>query len=759
VAAGPRYPNRPHNHGKTLPFHELCAKLFALLSNVRKRSTRPPARKKQGPHGPKNLSPNEQRHAIIERFIGRWRRDVGNDFYPAFRLIVPEKDRDRGMYGVKEKTIAKLLVKVMKIDKHSEDGHNLLNWRLPGQTTASKMAGDFAGRCHEVLLKRPMRTDAGDMTVGEVNDYLDRLAAAQTEENQLPLFEQFYKRMSPDELMWLVRIILRQMKVGATERTFFDIWHPDAENLFSVSSSLRRVCWELHDPSIRLHAEDREISLMQCFQPQLAQFQMHSIEKMVAKLRPALDDQTFWVEEKLDGERMQLHMVEDPEMPGGKRFAFWSRKAKDYTYLYGESYEDEKSALTQHLKGAFDEGVRNIILDGEMITWDPEQDAMVPFGTLKSAALAESRNPFIGGQRPLFRAFDILYLNDQALTNYTLRDRRRALEASVISIPRRIEVHGYEEARSATEVEALLRKVVAEASEGLVLKNPRSMYRLNERHDDWMKVKPEYMTEFGESLDCLIIGGYYGSGSRGGRLSSFLCGLRLDKDKDKAETGAGDSDSTPPKKCYSFVKVGGGFSAADYAAVRHLTDGKWRDWDAKRPPTEFIELAGGDLQYERPDVWIRPDESLVISIKAASVAVTDSFRAGCTLRFPRFRALRADKDWTAALTVNEFFALRRTVEQERREKAFQVDESRKLKRINSGMGGARRRGGRKELVAAGNDERLMLRRKPYSGFTSSIFEDLNFCAPIFPPFPFPFTLSCPLVLPCVHILTVRPKSV
>jgi hypothetical protein len=62
-----------------------------------------------------------------------------------------------------------------------------------------------------------------------------------------------------------------------------------------------------------------------------------------------------------------------------------------------------------------------------------------------------------------------------------------------------------------------------------------------------MKVKPEYMTEFGESLDCVIIGGYYGSGRRGGRLSSFLCGLRVDKNQ--IQKGAN------PMKCYSFFKV------------------------------------------------------------------------------------------------------------------------------------------------------------------------------------------------------------
>lgn len=704
----PRYPNRPRNHAETLPFHDLFLTLFNPLNDNKKKPTGPViARRKRGPNGPANLSPHEIRRSIIERFISRWRKEVGNDIYPAFRLIVPEKDRDRPMYGLKEKAIGKLLVKVMKIDKNSEDGFNLLNWKLPGQSAASRMAGDFAGRCYEVISKRPFLTSVGDMTIGEVNDLLDRLSAAQKEENQLPIFEELYNRMNADELMWLIRIILRQMKVGATEKTFFDIWHPDAASLFNVSSSLRRVCWELYDPSVRLEGDDRGITLMQCFQPQLAQFQMHSFQRMVDKMRPTEEDTAFWIEEKLDGERMQLHMIDDPSVAGGKRFGFWSRKAKDYTYLYGNGFMDENGALTRHIKSAFDDGVQNIILDGEMITWDPEQDAMVPFGTLKTAALAEQRNPFSTGQRPLYRIFDILYLNGEAITSYTLRDRRRALEASINSIHRRMEIHTYTEAHSAIEIEPLLRKVVAEASEGLVLKNPRSMYRLNERNDDWMKVKPEYMTEFGESLDCIVVGGYYGSGHRGGRLSSFLCGLRVDENH--IRQGANRM------KCWSFFKVGGGFTAADYANVRHHTDGKWKEWDPKRPPTEFVELAGGDLQYERPDVWIEPNESVVLSVKAASITTTDQFRMGLTLRFPRFKKLRMDRNWESALSVQGFLDLKSNVEREKKEKEFKVDDGRR-KRIKSTR--------KKPLTVAGNEE---FARAPYGGLESDVFEGLIFC--------------------------------
>ncbi|KAL3495196.1 ATP dependent DNA ligase domain-containing protein [Aspergillus germanicus] len=704
-----RYPNRPRNHSNTLPFHDLFQTLFRPLSEIKKKPAGPPGnRRKAGPHGQSaaNLNPFERRRDVINRFISRWRKEVGDDIYPAFRLILPDKDRDRAMYGMKEKMIGKMLVKIMKIDKNSEDGFNLLNWKLPGQAAASSMAGDFAGRCYDVLSKRPLRADVGSMLIEEVNEKLDQLSTASKEEQQLPILADFYRRMNPEELMWLIRIILRQMKVGATERTFFDVWHPDAESLYSISSSLRRVCWELHDPNIRLDAEERGVSLMQCFQPQLAQFQMQSLDRMIDRMRPTEDDPVFWIEEKLDGERMQLHMMSDDSISGGRKFRFWSRKAKDYTYLYGNGVYDEAGSLTRHLEDAFADGVENLILDGEMITWNTEQDAPEPFGTLKTAALSEQRNPFSKGIHPLLRVFDILYLNGKDLTRYTLRDRRNALQKVMKPVHRRFEIQSFEEATSKTEVEASLRRVVAEASEGLVLKNPRSPYRLNERHDDWMKVKPEYMTEFGESLDLIVIGGYYGSGHRGGNLSSFMCGLRVDEGQ--------ASQGSHPTKCYSFCKVGGGFTAADYANIRHHTDGKWVEFNPKKPPTAFMELAGGDAQYERPDMWIKPEDSVVLCVKAASVSVSDQFKIGLTLRFPRFKRLRMDKDWKSALSVQEFMNLKSSVEQEQQQKEFNVENFRK-KRV--------KRATKKPLAIAGYDENAEVK---YAGPSGHIFDGLNF---------------------------------
>ena len=663
-------PGRPRNHKTTLPFHTLLDDLFDPLLRNQHKVPGQRARKQIGPdHGP-DPGTHAMRRAIVERYISKWRHQVGPDFFPAMRIMIPEKDRDRAMYGVKEKALARYLVKILRIDKNSEDGYGLINWKVPSKAFSGS-AGDFSRRCLEVLQRRPSRVDYGDMTIQDVNDQLDKLSAAVKEEYQLPILKECYQNMNAAEMTWLIRIILRQMKIGATEKTILDVFHPDAEALFNVSSSLRRVCWDLYDENIRLETESRGVTLMQCYQPQLAHYDGNDFPKLINFLSKYAtdDDKEFWIEEKLDGERIQMHMRKDDTADGEFVFKFFSRKAKDYTYLYGASLNTEASALTQHLTDAFKPGVESIVLDGEMITWDPELDRQAAFGTLKTAALSEMKNKYAEKQRPLYRIFDILLLNGKLLTQYTLRDRRKALERAINPVHRRFELHEHQIASSAEEIDARLRLIIETAAEGLVLKNPRTSYTLAERTRDWLKVKPEYMQGFGESIDCLIIAGYYGSGKRGGTLSSFLCGLRADKKS---------------KKFLSFFKVGGGIAAEDYATIQHHTEGKWMDYDVKKPPSKYITLAGpAHAPREKPDRWIMPEDSLVVEVKAASIGSSDEFATKLTLRFPRFKKFRQDRDWTNSLTVDEFLAVKVRLEekqeeeeQKEKEKKFQAEPGR-----------------------------------------------------------------------------------
>lgn len=48
------------------------------------------------------------------------------------------------------------------------------------------------------------------------------------------------------------------MTISVKETTILSVLHPDAQDLFNICSDLKKVAWELWDPSFRLNAEVRE---------------------------------------------------------------------------------------------------------------------------------------------------------------------------------------------------------------------------------------------------------------------------------------------------------------------------------------------------------------------------------------------------------------------------------------------------------------------------------------------------------------------
>lgn len=609
----------PENKGPSPRFSILCTNLFDRLLDITK------ARKTNI-----HAKVYELRAGLLRDFIDRWRFHVGNDIYPLFRLLMPEKDSERPAYGMKEKRIADFIMEMQNIDPSSDDGKSLLNWKVGFRQSS----GDFPERCYEVLKKRETRVSS-NLTVDEVNSLLDKLSMET--DNQKEIMTTMFQSMDAEEIRWLIKIILRDMHYGLTEKSILAIWHPDALTLFSVTSNLKRVCWELYVPDARLSLSKQAIALMSCFQPQLASYRKSSSFQEIVRRMPS----SFYLEEKMDGERIQLHMDDY-----GKEFKFFSRKATDYTRLYGSSLDSQKGSLTKHLKGVFDPKVKSCILDGEMVAWSFESETVIPFGALKTAVLNE-----INGKKtthPMFLVFDILFLNGVPLVKYKLSERKKVLSSIITEAKSRLEVLPFVEAKTELELTTTLERVIETASEGLVIKNPNSPYRVSERHHDWIKHKPEYLNEFGENLEVCIIGGYFGNGKLRGTLGSFLCGVRVEEEG--------------KQKFWSFCKVGGGISALDYRNIEHLTQGKWHKWDKLNPPTEYMVLAGKYQQREAPDQWIKPEDSIIIQIKGSQVIISESFQTLKTLRFPRFTRIRNDKDYKTCLSYEEFIRLQREVD-------------------------------------------------------------------------------------------------
>lgn len=90
------------------------------------------------------------------------------------RLLLPDKERERGAYNLKESKLGALLVKVLSLNKQSRDALSLLNYRSAPNSKDS----DFGGVAYFVLKNR-VGKNAGKLTVGDINDLLDRIATAE----------------------------------------------------------------------------------------------------------------------------------------------------------------------------------------------------------------------------------------------------------------------------------------------------------------------------------------------------------------------------------------------------------------------------------------------------------------------------------------------------------------------------------------------------------------------------------------------------
>lgn len=93
------------------------------------------------------------------------------------------------------------------------------------------------------------------------------------------------------------------MVISVKETTVFSVFHPDAQALFNTCSDLKKVAWELWDPKRRLNEQDKSVQPFRAFAPMLCKRTMGKVEDAVKEMQGG----KFIIEEKLDGERMQLH--------------------------------------------------------------------------------------------------------------------------------------------------------------------------------------------------------------------------------------------------------------------------------------------------------------------------------------------------------------------------------------------------------------------------------------------------------------------
>ncbi|KAK9124128.1 hypothetical protein Sjap_013730 [Stephania japonica] len=344
--------------------------------------------------------------------------------------------------------------------------------------------------------------------------------------------------------------------------------------------------------------------------------------KGVSEILDKFQDTEFTCEYKYDGERAQIHYMEDGSVE------IYSRNAERNT----NKFPDVVDSVGRFKKSS----VRSFVLDCEVVAFDQEKKKILPFQVLSTRARKGVILSDITVKVCIF-AFDVLFLNGQSLLQEQLKARRELLYNSFDEVPGEFHFATAITSNDLEEIQKFLETAVNSSCEGLIIKtlNKDASYEPSKRSLNWLKLKKDYMDSIGDSLDLVPIAAFHGRGKRTGVYGAFLLACYDDKNDEYQ----------------SICKIGTGFSEAMLeersASLRPKVLPK---------PKQYYRYS----ETMNPDVWFEPTE--VWEVKAADLSISPVHQAaigdvdpnkGISLRFPRLLRVRDDKNPEQASTADQ----------------------------------------------------------------------------------------------------------
>ncbi|MBP1357308.1 MAG: ATP-dependent DNA ligase, partial [Sulfolobus sp.] len=467
-----------------------------------------------------------------------------------------------------------------------------------------------------------------ELDVEEAYNTLSKIALTTGENSRdlkIRLLTGLIKKATPLEAKFLVRFVEGRLRLGVGDATIMDGLAlafgkgPQAreiiERAYNLRADLGAIAKLLAEKGIE-SLENIKPQIGIPIRPMLGERLSDPVEILKKMNGKAL------VDYKYDGERAQIHKSDDGNI------IIFSRRLENIT----SQYPDVAKYVKEYVNG------KNFIIEGEIVAIDPDTGEMRPFQELMHRKRKQDIEKAIKEYPVNLFLFDLMYYNDEDFTNKPLLDRRKKLE-EIITHNDYVHIAHHIITDNVQELVDFFYRAISEGEEGVMVKSisKDSIYQAGARGWLWIKLKRDYQSEMADTVDLVIVGGFYGKGKRGGKISSLLV--------------AAYNPSTDMFE--SVCKVASGFSDEELEELQK------RLLEVKRPhkhPRVSSKLEA--------DVWTDP--KYVIEVIGAELTLSPLHTCclgqygsdvGISIRFPRFVRWRDDKSPDEATTTDELLEM------------------------------------------------------------------------------------------------------
>jgi DNA ligase-1 len=421
-----------------------------------------------------------------------------------------------------------------------------------------------------------------------------RASGKRSQDSKIKNLQFLFSQAGPLEALYIARLAIEDMRIGVGEGGVRDAVARAFAGKGADAASVERGYNLTNDMGlVAVSARRGTLS-------ELSVMINHPIKMMLAQLGESIaaaigESGTAAIEWKYDGARVQIHK-------DGEKVRVFSRRLENVT-----------ASLPEIVQAARQISAESAILDGEAVAFGKDGRPMA-FQQILKRFRRKYNVEKLAAQIPLrLFLFDLIYLDGRSVIDLPLRERRALLEE--ISDPALLADQIL--TSSAGQAEEIYRQALEAGHEGLILKNPASVYAPGKRGKNWLKIKPVM-----ETLDLVVIGAKWGEGRR----ASFLGSYRL----------ACLDEATGKLLDVGWVATG-------------LTD------DSLAELTEmFRELV---LLEKGMEVEIKP--AVIFEVAYEEIQQSPNYSSGYALRFPRLVTVRDDKSLEEADSLERVMSLYR----------------------------------------------------------------------------------------------------